>query len=106
MYNLTFTVFTRPSDITWPYDFKEVISKCTTTKLEKTDSERELLNCFLARFQRIDPDLIVGHDIYGFDIGTLIHRLTTNKIMHWSRLGRLRRATVPNMGKVIKLFSL
>lgn len=87
----------------WPLDSKlskEELGRCAATNLEKFTSERELLSFFLAKFHKIDPDLIVGHDIYGFDIGTLIHRLVVNKIMHWSRLGRLRRANVVNIGKV------
>ncbi|XKL64150.1 hypothetical protein PGB90_004236 [Kerria lacca] len=97
-----FCAFTKPINMMWPLDSKlskEELGRCAATNLEKFTSERELLSFFLAKFHKIDPDLIVGHDIYGFDIGTLIHRLVVNKIMHWSRLGRLRRANVVNIGK-------
>lgn len=93
-----FCAFTKPADGTWPHDVKNIVGQLKT-KLDKKDSERELLNFFLAKYSRIDPDLIVGHDIFGFDIGTLIHRLVVNKVMQWSRLGRLRRANASNIGK-------
>ena len=32
----------------------------------------------------------------GFDLDVLIHRVVSNKIPHWSRLGRLKRSQPPN----------
>ena len=65
------------------------------TKLEKASSERELLSLFLTKIQKMDPDVIIGHDIMGFDLEVLVHRMSVNKIAHWSRLGRLRRSQNP-----------
>ncbi len=39
--------------------------------------------------------LLQGHDIFGFDLEVLLHRIEQNKIPHWSRLGRLKRASIP-----------
>ena len=38
-----------------------------------------------------------GHDIFGFDLEVLLHRVGHNKIPHWSRLGRLKRANMPKL---------
>lgn len=62
--------------------------------MERTESERALLGFLVAKIFRIDPDLIVGHDLHGFGLDLLIHRLQTNKIPHWSKLGRLRRSNI------------
>lgn len=87
-----FCAFTKPCDIPWPLDHKEEASRYTATKVEKVDTERALLGFFLAKFFKIDPDLLVGHDIAGFDLEVLMHRIFVNKIPNWSRIGRLRRA--------------
>ena len=42
--------------------------------------------------------LIVGHNIAGFDLDVLLHRLQANKVPNWSRIGRLRRTRFPNLG--------
>ena len=38
-----------------------------------------------------------GHDIYGFDLDVLLHRISSNKVPHWSRLGRLKRSIMPKL---------
>nr|CAD7392203.1 unnamed protein product [Timema cristinae] len=94
-----FCAFTRPVGQPWPYDFREAMTAYTATKLERSDSERALLGFFLAKLSKIDPDLIVGHDLCGYDLDILVHRMTINKIPHWSRFGRLRRGNLASMGK-------
>jgi len=47
---------------------------------------------------QVDPDVIVGHDIVGYDMDLLLHRIAMSKISHWSKIGRLKRATVPKFG--------
>nr|XP_006813201.1 PREDICTED: DNA polymerase alpha catalytic subunit-like [Saccoglossus kowalevskii] len=46
---------------------------------------------------KIDPDIIVGHDISNFDLDVLLHRINANKIPHWSRIGRLKRQIMPKL---------
>ena len=43
---------------------------------------------------QVDPDVIVGHDV-AYHMDVLLHRIAASKISQWSRVGRLRRATVP-----------
>lgn len=38
-----------------------------------------------------------GHDLLGFDLEVLLHRINQNKIPFWSRLGRLKRANIPRL---------
>ena len=66
------------------------------TKVEVKSSEREVLNFFLTQLQKLDPDIIVGHDITDFYLDILLQRLAHHKLPHWSKLGRLRKMnTVP-----------
>lgn len=57
-----------------------------------------MLAFFLAKVNKIDPDVLVGHDIYGFELDVLLHRFFANKVPHWSRIGRLRRSIMPRLG--------
>ena len=65
--------------------------------LSSQTSERGLLSFLLARLQQLDADVIVGHNIAGFDLDVLLHRLQANKVPHWSRVGRLKRTKFPNL---------
>ena len=47
------------------------------------DSERALLGFLLAKIGKIDPDIIIGHDVFGFDMEVLLHRTVINKIPNW-----------------------
>jgi hypothetical protein len=38
-------------------------------------SERALLNCLVANLKNLDADVLVGHNISGFDLDVLLHRL-------------------------------
>jgi DNA polymerase alpha subunit A len=66
--------------------------------LHSAASERALLGLLLARLAAADPDVIVGHNIAGFDLDVLLHRLQATKVAHWSRLGRLKRSRFPSLG--------
>jgi len=88
-------VLSRPTEEAWPLDHREGLSGSKVTKVERAESERALLNLFLARVNKIDPDIVVGHDIASYDLDILLHRFSQNKVQNWSRLGRLRRTNIP-----------
>uniref|UniRef100_A0A8D8V3S0 DNA polymerase n=1 Tax=Cacopsylla melanoneura TaxID=428564 RepID=A0A8D8V3S0_9HEMI len=91
-FNQHFCVINKPSDMSWPYDNKEIVTnRNANTTVEKINSERALLNFFLTKLSNIDPDLIVGHDILNFDIEVLLSRMNAHKVPQWSRLCRIRR---------------
>uniref|UniRef100_A0A4X2KS80 DNA polymerase n=1 Tax=Vombatus ursinus TaxID=29139 RepID=A0A4X2KS80_VOMUR len=87
----------KPNDCIFPYDFKEVINK-KNVKIEIAATERTLLGFFLAKIHKIDPDVIVGHNIYGFDLEVLLQRINVCKVPHWSKIGRLKRSNMPKLG--------
>lgn len=58
------------------------------------------IHCFfvlilVAMLHRHDPDVLVGHNILGFDLGVLLHRMRAAKIEGWSKIGRLSWAHWP-----------
>ena len=105
-YREVFCALSRPADEVWPFDFQKKLEQNNKTgnfKIIKMDSERALLSYLLTRIQNIDPDIIIGHDVVGFDLEVLLHRTVTNKIPNWSRLGRLKRSQ-PNTGSKGRIF--
>ncbi|XP_035145070.1 DNA polymerase alpha catalytic subunit isoform X3 [Callithrix jacchus] len=90
-------VVSKPKDCIFPYAFKEEIEK-KNVKVEVAATERTLLGFFLANIHKIDPDIIVGHNIYGFELEVLLQRINVCKAPHWSKIGRLKRSNMPKLG--------
>ncbi|KAM4797519.1 LOW QUALITY PROTEIN: DNA polymerase alpha catalytic subunit-like [Urocitellus parryii] len=92
-----FCVVSKPKDCIFPCAFLEVIKE-KNVKVEVATTERTLLGFFLAKVHKIDPDIIVGHNIYGFELEVLLQRINVCKVPHWSKIGRLKRSTMPKLG--------
>ncbi|XP_008578186.1 PREDICTED: DNA polymerase alpha catalytic subunit, partial [Galeopterus variegatus] len=92
-----FCVVSKPKDCIFPYAFIEAIKK-KKVKAEVAATERTLLGFFLAKVHKIDPDIIVGHNIYGFELEVLLQRINVCKVSHWSKIGRLKRSNMPKLG--------
>eukprot|EP00741_Cyanophora_paradoxa_P021230 tig00000237_g20491.t1 len=60
-------------------------------------SERALLSLLLVKMHQADADILVGHRVQEVDLDVLLHRLAANKVPMWSKLGRLKRSSVPRM---------
>ncbi|KAL3682848.1 hypothetical protein R1sor_000870 [Riccia sorocarpa] len=75
-------------------------SKVGQTVLSHESSERALLNHLMLKLYQLDPDVLVGHNISGFDLDVLLHRLQACKVQSkmWSKIGRLRRSQMPKLG--------
>ncbi|XP_033988518.1 LOW QUALITY PROTEIN: DNA polymerase alpha catalytic subunit [Trematomus bernacchii] len=87
----------KPVDCIFPYDFKDAVTK-KNGRVEIAATERTLLGFFLAKMHKIDPDVLVGHDIFGFDLEVILQRINVCKVPHWSKIGRLRRSNMPKLG--------
>ncbi|XP_075815002.1 DNA polymerase alpha catalytic subunit isoform X2 [Microtus pennsylvanicus] len=92
-----FCVISKPKDCIFPCAFKEVIKK-KNMKVEIAATERTLLGFFLAKVHKIDPDILVGHNICGFEMEVLLQRINVGKVPYWSKIGRLRRSNMPKLG--------
>lgn len=78
----------------FPRDFEREVA-ATMPELRREYNERALLSCLLAQIGQWDPDVVVGHNIWGFDAEVLLNRCKELKVMTWSKLGRRRRMQLP-----------
>ncbi|XP_062561225.1 DNA polymerase alpha catalytic subunit [Armigeres subalbatus] len=88
-FNRHFCGAARPAGTSWPHDFNPQ-DPTLKTKVTKCENERTLLNWFLSMYGNIDPDLVVTHDVYGFQLDLICQRLMAMKIPQWARIGRLK----------------
>lgn len=88
--NAVFSVARETDNLGFTHKFTEAVSKAYGAgRIELAKNERALLGYLIAMIHRSDPDVIVGHNFLGFDLGVLLHRMRACKVDFWSRLGRL-----------------
>ena len=101
-----FSVVRRLDGVAFPPGFQDDVARRNASPdgkrngglvISTQSSERSLLTFLLAKLQLIDADVIVGHNVCAFDLDVLMHRLQAQKVPNWSRIGRLRRARMPNL---------
>eukprot|EP00474_Spongospora_subterranea_P002469 CRZ02927.1 hypothetical protein [Spongospora subterranea] len=80
----------------WPHDFASNMER-SKLGIDVFSNERALLSFLAAQVHQIDPDLIVGHDLFGITLDLLMSRMLAWKITHWSKLGRLRNNRPPRV---------
>ncbi|KAL5220905.1 hypothetical protein ABZP36_025618 [Zizania latifolia] len=75
--------------------------KAGSNVLVLESSERALLNRLMIELSKLDCDVLVGHNISGFDLDVLLHRAQTCKVPSsmWSKIGCLRRSVMPRLTK-------
>lgn len=89
--------FIRPSNHRpLPLDLKSAFEKLKK-KATIITNERELLSRLLAQIYVLDPDVIVGHDLHGFQFETLMHRMSALKLPQWAKFGRLKKQSMSNV---------
>lgn len=82
------------ADQSMPRDLDAEISK-VMPQLRREMNERALLNRLMAQIGQWDPDVIVGHNAWGYDLDVLLSRCQAHKVSTWSKLGRRRRKDMP-----------
>jgi DNA polymerase alpha subunit A len=85
-------VFTSPDHQVFPLDLHAAMKNYQATTLQKMHSEKALLNYFINQFSKLDSDLIVGHDLQGYQINVLAEKLVHHQITNFSKLGRVKRS--------------
>lgn len=94
----TFTIL-RPIENAFPTGF-EVAAKKQRGSIMMAKTEQLLLAHFLALLEKIDPDVLMGHQLQDVDYPILLSRMRERKTSNWHRIGRLRRSDWPkNMGR-------
>jgi DNA polymerase Pol2 len=85
----------------FPRDINDEIRK-SMPQLLTMPNERALLNRLLTQIGLWDPDVIVGHNAWGYDIEVLLNRCAENKVASWSKIGRRRRNQLPKANQFSK----
>ena len=84
----SFTLIRKLGDNPFPFDFSGTIHHERVCHrpifrwfyafqrglLEETASERSLLTVVMTKIAKYDPDVLMGHDMFGFDFDVLLHR--------------------------------
>ncbi|KAJ2763400.1 DNA-directed DNA polymerase alpha catalytic subunit pol1, partial [Coemansia nantahalensis] len=93
------TLVRPPSGVPMPPDFVRAAQAQSRRGLhvDAVRTEAALLSGLVAQLQRIDPDIVVAHNFYGFDLDVLLHRMRALHTDGWSRLGRLQRTQWPRL---------
>ncbi|GJV86508.1 DNA polymerase alpha catalytic subunit [Tanacetum coccineum] len=100
-----FTVVRKLEDGLFPMGFsKEAAdknSKAGSNIISTESSERALLNRLMIELHKLDSDILVGHNISGFDLDVLLNRVKACKVPSsmWSKIGRLKRSEMPRLNK-------
>lgn len=87
----------RPIDSNgFPAEFAKMASQDgrfnSSETLRIESNERSMLNFFIARVQKNDPDVIVGHNLHKYVLDVLLTRMDYHNLGGaWSRMTRLRR---------------
>jgi DNA polymerase alpha subunit A len=63
--------------------------------LKREPNERALLSRLWMQIHLWDPDVLVGHNAWGFDVEVLLQRSVDLKVSTWSKLGRRRNLQLP-----------
>ncbi|XP_072964180.1 DNA polymerase alpha catalytic subunit [Typha angustifolia] len=81
-------------------------TKAGANVLALESSERALLNRLMIELNKLDCDVLVGHNISGFDLDILLHRAQVCKVPSsmWSKIGRLKRSVMPKLTKGTALY--
>ncbi|GAA0168120.1 DNA metabolism protein [Lithospermum erythrorhizon] len=105
-----FTVVCKIDGGIFPMGFtKEVAarnSKAGTNVVISETSERALLNRLMLELHKLDADVLVGHNISGFDLDILLHRVQACSVPSttWSKIGRLKSSVMPKLTKGSSIF--
>ncbi|EOA12793.1 hypothetical protein CARUB_v10025741mg [Capsella rubella] len=98
-----FTVVRNPEGTGYPIGWKKEVvdrnSKNGCSVLSFENSERALLNRLFLELNKLDSDILVGHNISGFDLDVLLQRAQACKVLSsmWSKIGRLKRSFMPKL---------
>ncbi|OWM66271.1 hypothetical protein CDL15_Pgr013488 [Punica granatum] len=84
----------------------DINSKTGSYVIGYESSERALLNRLMIELYKLDSDVLVGHNISGFDLDVLLHRAQACKVPSsmWSKIGRLKRLVMPKLTKGSTIF--
>ncbi len=76
-----------------PFDFEKRIKD--RKDIQYFAYEKQMIDAFINRLTMVDPDLLIAHNLTGGMFELLLSRIQYLKINHWSRIGRLKKQSMP-----------
>jgi DNA polymerase alpha subunit A len=90
----TFSLVRKLEHLPYPLNFTEDI-KNSKSAISSFANEKALLEFFITKVAKLDPDLLVAHGMCEGMFDTLMDRIEKNKVNMWSRIGRFKRSQIP-----------
>ena len=88
-----FLLMRAPDGVNVPFGFRDRASSILAGGgVEVLPNEAAILSNLLTKLLRLDPDVLLQHDLMGFGLDVLLARMQHRKSRDWSRLGRLVQA--------------
>ena len=78
----------------FPHNLDQEI-ETSMPQLQQMPNERAMLNRLFTQIGLWDPDVIVGHNAWGFDMDILLSRCVSLKVPSWSKVGRRKVTALP-----------
>jgi DNA polymerase alpha subunit A len=75
------------------------VDQLTSMGIQVLD-EKPLLSLVCSKIQQLDPDIIIGHNVFGNELDVLSSRLAYYGLKVWHRISRLQRNDEPNPPRV------
>jgi DNA polymerase alpha subunit A len=69
------------------------------TPVSHFNNEKAMLEFFISKVAKLDPDLIVAHGLCSGMFDTLIDKIDKHKVNLWSRIGRFKKNLIPKSSK-------
>ncbi|OQR69466.1 DNA polymerase alpha catalytic subunit-like [Tropilaelaps mercedesae] len=90
------------ADRNLPYDFKKELNTSAVAPLhiKACDNERMLISQLNAKVAKVDPDIIVGHDVNTFTLPAILATMERHKIYKPSAMSRLHRSSMINIARL------
>eukprot|EP00922_Rhytidocystis_sp_ex-Travisia-forbesii_P051926 GHVS01077070.1.p1 GENE.GHVS01077070.1~~GHVS01077070.1.p1 ORF type:complete len:994 (+),score=171.39 GHVS01077070.1:532-3513(+) len=81
---------------TWPDEFSDRVKDNRTVVLQ--NNEKSLIAGLCSQVQEIDPDVIIGHNVFAFDLEVLWARFHSLGLPFFHKFSRLKRRPPPRKG--------
>ncbi|KRZ38321.1 DNA polymerase alpha catalytic subunit [Trichinella pseudospiralis] len=99
-------VIAKRPDLMFPSNFKSTLMDQKKTTVVILNNERAILSAVLTKILKIDPDIIVGHELLDFHLFNFINRAVTLQVPYPSRISRLKNVTQTKQKTVFQTKSL
>ncbi|KAI3914056.1 hypothetical protein MKW98_010868 [Papaver atlanticum] len=102
------TIVRKLEEDIFPMGFEKefAIRNAKDITLSQESTEAALLNRLFLKIYNLDTDILVGHNISGFDLDVLLHRAQACQVKShmWSKIGCLKRSAMPKLTKADTIY--